>query len=95
MAPSPYDLAAVGRLNKNSLIGSSMWVETIKVNDYLYISRGVRLEFPNHAAFLSLKIVFILANSAYPNKMPHYAAFHLGLHCLPKHLFMSVPHTKS
>ena len=20
--------------------------------------------------------------------MPHYAAFHLGLHCLPKYLFM-------
>ena len=34
--------------------------------------------------FLSLKIVFILANSVYPDEMPHHAAFHLGLHCLPK-----------
>ena len=34
------------------------------------------LEFPNYA-FLSLKIVFNLANSA----------FHLGLHCLPSNLF--------
>ena len=27
----------------------------------------------------SVKIVFILANSADPDEMQHYAAFHLGL----------------
>ena len=32
--------------------------------------------------FQSLKIVFILTNSTDPDEMPHYAAFHLGLHCL-------------
>ena len=32
-------------------------------------------------------INFILANSADVDEMPHYAAFHLGLHHLPKHLF--------
>ena len=32
--------------------------------------------------FLSLKIVFILVNSADPDEMPPYAAFHLGLYCL-------------
>ena len=37
--------------------------------------------------FLSLKIYFILANSADPDEMLPYAAFHLGLHCLPKYLF--------
>ena len=31
-----------------------------------------------------LKIVFILANSADPDEMLPYAAFHLDLHCLPK-----------
>ena len=31
--------------------------------------------------------VLILANSADPNEMQHYAAFHLGLHCLPKYSF--------
>ena len=36
---------------------------------------------------LSLKTVFILANSADPDKMPPYVAFYLGLHCLPKYLF--------
>ena len=36
---------------------------------------------------MSAKIVFILANSAYPNEMLPYAAFHLGLHGLSKYLF--------
>ena len=31
--------------------------------------------------FLSLRVVLILANSADPDEMQHYAAFHLGLHC--------------
>ena len=34
--------------------------------------------------FHSLKINFVLANSADPDEMPHYAAFHLGLCCLLK-----------
>ena len=33
------------------------------------------------------KYVFVLANSADPNEMEHYAAFHQGLHCSPKYLF--------
>ena len=35
---------------------------------------------------VSLKIVFVLANSAYPDEMLLYASFHLGFHCLPKYL---------
>ena len=34
-------------------------------------------------SFLSLKIVFILANSEDPDEMPPEAAFHLGIQCLP------------
>ena len=30
----------------------------------------------------SLKLDFVLANSADPDEMPLYAAFHLGLQCL-------------
>ena len=30
---------------------------------------------------------FVLANSKDPSEMPHDAAFHLGLHCLPKYAF--------
>ena len=37
--------------------------------------------------FLSLRVVFILANSADPDEMPSNVAFHLGLHCLPEYLF--------
>ena len=41
--------------------------------------------FLNYDIFLSLKIVLILANSVDTDEMQHYAAFHLGLHCLPKY----------
>ena len=41
---------------------------------------------------MSLKIVFILANSVGPDEMPYLAAFHLVLHCLhvPKYPFVKV-----
>ena len=37
--------------------------------------------FKNYNVFLFLKIDFVLANSADPDEMLHYAAFHMGLHC--------------
>ena len=37
--------------------------------------------------FLSLKINLVLANSADPDDILHNAAFHLGLHSLPKYRF--------
>ena len=37
-----------------------------------------------------MKIVLILANSTDPDEMQHYAAFYLGLHCLPKYPFIGV-----
>ena len=37
----------------------------------------------DYDAFLLLRFVFILANSADPDEMQRYAAFHLGLQCLP------------
>ena len=39
-------------------------------------------------------IFFILANRAGPDEMPHYVAFHLGLHCLPKYLFIDIQNEK-
>ena len=41
-----------------------------------------------------MKIDFVLASSADPDEMPHYVAFHLGLHCLPKHPFRGFRHRK-
>ena len=32
-----------------------------------------------------MEMCFIFGNSADPDEMPHYAAFHLDLHCLPKY----------
>ena len=43
-----------------------------------------------YIVFLSLNIVFISANSADSDEMPPYTAFHLGLHCLPKYLFIVI-----
>ena len=43
---------------------------------------------------LSLKIILILANSADPDEMQPHAAFHLGLHCLPKYPLRGFPNTK-
>ena len=37
--------------------------------------------------FLSIKVLLILAKSAYPDEMQHYAASSLSLHCLPKYPF--------
>ena len=54
------------------------------------ILRGNRSKFLNYHVFLSLKIVFILANSADPDEMLPYMTFHLGLHFLPMHLFIGI-----
>ena len=41
----------------------------------------------SQVVFLCLKVILILAKSADPDEMQHYAAFHLGLHCLPNYPF--------
>ena len=51
--------------------------------------RGQRLYFKKKN--LSLKINFELAN---PNEMPHYAAFYLGIQCLPKYTSRGFQSTK-
>ena len=43
---------------------------------------------------LSIKIMLIIVNSADPDEMQHYAAFHLGLHSLPKYMFRGFQYTK-
>ena len=37
---------------------------------------------------------FTFTNSIDPDEMQHYAAFHLGLHCLQKYSFRGFPNTK-
>ena len=50
------------------------------------ILRGHRYKFLNFNKFLSLKVVFIIANSADPDEMLLYMAFYMGLHWLSKYL---------
>ena len=62
-------------------------IETLSIHDSMnkpkieFISK----EFENKDVLQSLKIVFIFANSAYPDEISCSAAFHLGLHCLSKY----------
>ena len=44
--------------------------------------------------FFCLKIFFTFTNSVDPEEMQHYAAFHLGLHCLQKYSFRGYLNTK-
>ena len=46
-----------------------------------------RLKFLNDYAFLCLKVLLFLVNTADPDEMQLHAAFHLALHCLPKYLW--------
>ena len=60
----------------------------------LYCSINIDFTFKN-IVFLSLNGDIALANSGEPDKMLHYAAFHLDLHCLPKYLFRGFWYTKA
>ena len=44
--------------------------------------------------FLSLKIVLILENTADPDEVQHYDAFHLDLHFLQKYPFWGFQYAK-
>ena len=44
--------------------------------------------------FFRLKIFITFTNSVDPDEMQHYAAFHLGLHCLQNYLLGVSPNTK-
>ena len=52
-------------------------------------------KFLYNGVFLSLKIVFILTNSTYPDEMSPFATFHLGLHCLTMYLFTGIQNEKN
>ena len=65
----------------------SLRFDTINLNwSIIYLYRGHMLQY---IVFLSLTIISVLANSVDTHEMPHYAAFYLGLHCLPMYPFKS------
>ena len=43
--------------------------------------------FKKNIVFFCLKIFLTFTNSVDPDATQHYAAFHLGLHCLQKYFF--------
>ena len=45
---------------------------------------------------VSPKMYFFLVseNNVEPDEIPHYVAFHMGLHCLPKYPFRGFQYTK-
>ena len=55
-------------------------IDTVSIGLTIVHHKGSQVIF-SKLFFLSLKIVLILANSADPDEMWHYALFHLGLHC--------------
>ena len=52
-------------------------INTINMGLLIMYFKGLQVEF-SYDVFLSLNIVLNLANSADPDEMQHYAAFHLG-----------------
>ena len=56
--------------------------------------KGSHVEFLNYHVFLSMMVVLILANSAYPDEMQQNPAFHLGLYYLSKYPFRGFQYTK-
>ena len=56
----------------------------------IFAFKGTKVHnFLDYDIYLLLKIVSVLASSAYPN-----AAFHLGLHCLPNKMFAGYQNKK-
>ena len=64
---------------------SSFWFNTINLGRSIVYGYNFQIKIE----FLSLKVVFVLANSVDPDEMLHYAANHLGLHFLSKYAFRS------
>ena len=65
-------------------------IDTISMGLPIMYIKGQRQSFLNYDVFLSLKVVLILAKCEDPDEMQHNAAFHLGLHSLPKDPFRGI-----
>ena len=60
----------------------------------VYIEGSQVIIYPTKIYLFSLTIILGLANSVDADEMPHYVAFHLGLHCLPKYQFRGFRYAK-
>ena len=71
------------------MIDFPKYIDTTRMGESIMCYMGYRLEFITSGVFMSLKIVFILANSADP-----YVAFHMDVHCLPMYPFTGIQNEK-
>ena len=71
-------------------------IDTTSMELPIVYFKGSQIEFSKllYDVFLSLKVVLIIANSVDSDEMQHNAAFHLGLHCLPKYPLRGFQYTK-
>ena len=63
-------------------------IDTISMGLPIVYLRGSPVEFSKLCVSVTkgcFNLFLKLANSADPDEMQHYAAFHLGLSCLPKY----------
>ena len=61
-------------------------LDTLKSGWSIFYIKGSKVII-SKVIFHSLELELFLANSADPDEMPQYAAFHLGLQFLPKYPF--------
>ena len=59
---------------------------------HLYLTLFIWMDFTLHIDSISMDLSILYFkglsnNSADPDEMAHYVAFHMGLHCLPKYLY--------
>ena len=64
---------------KQSYLGYSL-IDTISMDLFICVLSGHRLKFSKFWYISIPQTVFTLANSADPDEMPPFAAFHQGLH---------------
>ena len=69
-------------------------IDTISMGQPIVYFKGSQVDFSKLSCISLSEDFIILAKSADPDEMQYGAAFHLGLHCLPKYLFMGFQYTK-
>ena len=73
---------------------SSFWFGTINLGWPIVLMDGSQVKISNKYS-ISLNMVFVLANNNVdPDEMPHNAAFHMDLYCLPRYSFRSYYYIK-
>ena len=74
-----------------------IYIDTISMGLPIVYFRGSQVEFFfSYLVCVPADCFFLisLVNCADADEMPHPAAFHLGLHCMPKYLFIGIQNEK-